>query len=343
MKRIKLRVLLIFVGGFFVGIASTFGLRAGLNYFATTDLERSFRETAQFTNPYLECPGFSGVDTKLNQARAEIIDFVEAKEANDDSLQVSVYARDLKNGPWIGVNESQRYVSASLMKVPVMMMLLKQIEEGRLSPNDMLEYQPENLDPNRDINSEAVEAVATMIPGESYSVLDLMTFMTAYSSNEAFFTLLDVTDIDDRNTFEKAVGVDWSALNYPQMVSVKNYSGFFRVLYNASYLNRDTSEFALNLLSQTRFDFGLKAGVPEGTVVANKYGNQEQYQEGDRVIESRNDLTLSRKTKFLHDCGIVYHPESPYALCVMTSSAEKSNIALSEIIAEISSIVYRYR
>ncbi|NCP67665.1 serine hydrolase [bacterium] len=343
MKSPTVKIFAIFCLGVFLGIGTAWALSEIIDLRNIKNSERSFTLAAQYTNPYLECPGFSGNDIKLESAREEILDLIDEREENDDSLEISVYARDLNNGPWMGINEKHTYVSASLMKVPVMMILLKQVEDGRLNLQDKLIYEPEKLDPTREVNNDAVEAVALMTPGESYSVIDLMTRMIVYSSNEAFFTLLTITDIDDRNSFEKAVGVNWNEPEYPAMVSVKNYSGFFRVLYNATYLNREMSEFALSILAQTRFDFGVRAGTPEGTIVANKYGNQEQYQPNDKVLESRNELYLSRKTKFLHDCGIVYHPLGPYALCVMTSSAEKSNIALSEIIADISAIVYKNR
>jgi beta-lactamase class A len=343
MNRFKLSFVLIFIGGFLLGVLNTYALRFSLDYFRGSEFERSVTDSAFFTNPYLECPGVSGADNRLNSARSEILNFIKDQEVNDDSLNVSVYARDLNNGPWIGINERALYESASLMKVPVMMMLLKQVEMGQLFLNDTVVYEPDTLDPTRTINNEAVEAVALMEAGEEYTISDLINRMVAYSSNEAFFTLLQITDIDDRNSFEKAVGVNWLEPDYPAEVSVKNYSGFFRVLYNATYLNRETSEWALSVLAGTRFDFALKAGAPEGVMVANKYGNQELYKDSDKILESRNELFLSRKTRFLHDCGIVYHPDNPYALCVMTSSAEKSNIALAEMIASISSIVYSYR
>lgn len=341
MKSSTLKIILVFGLGIFLGVGGSFTTQYVFTPINKGSIEQGVNQIAKLTNPYLECPSFNSNNTELNRIKNQIISFIEEKSDNDDSLKVSVYIRELNNGPWVGINENERYLSASLMKVPVMMMLLKQVEDGLLSLNDKLVYEPEKLDPNRDINNNALEAMALMVPGESYTIAELITLMVTYSSNEAFFTVLNVTNIDDRNSFEKAVGVNWNEPQYPVMVSVKNYSNFFRVLYNATYLNRETSEFALEILTKTRFDFGLKAGVPEGVLVANKYGNQEQYQVNDRVLESRNDLLLSRKTKFLHDCGIVYHPQTPYALCIMTRSAEKSNIALSEIIAHISEIVYR--
>lgn len=40
-------------------------------------------------------------------------------------------------------------------------------------------------------------------------------------------------------------------------ISLKEYSSFFRILYNAAYLSPKTSEFALSLLTQTDFKEGI--------------------------------------------------------------------------------------
>jgi hypothetical protein len=79
------------------------------------------------------------------------------------------------------------------------------------------------------------------------------------------------------------------------------------------------SQFALELLSETTFQGGITAGVPEGTRVAHKFGYT--------VMEEGQ----------LHDCGIVYHPKMSYILCVMTSGddQQKKNeaiIALSRMV-----------
>ena len=55
-------------------------------------------------------------------------------------------------------------------------------------------------------------------------------------------------------------------------ISAKNYSLFFRVLYNATYLSREMSEKALGLLSKTVFRDGLTAKLPSSVVVSHKFG-----------------------------------------------------------------------
>jgi hypothetical protein len=102
---------------------------------------------------------------------------------------------------------------------------------------------------------------------------------------------------------------------------VKDYGMFFRVLFNASYLSKDSSEKALKLLSESTFTKGLVAGIPSGVSISHKFG--------ERVMGD---------TRQLHDCGIVYLPKQPYLLCIMTRGKDFDQLA--GVISEISKKVY---
>src|SRR5262249_32692831 len=110
----------------------------------------------------------------------------------------------------------------------------------------------------------------------------------------------------------------------------KVYALFFRILYNASYLNKEDSEQALKLLSQATFKDGLIAGVDDGITVAHKFG---EYAAKDA---SGNDVP---GTDELHDCGIVYAPGHPYLLCVMTRGNQLTS--LTTMVAQVSQIVFQ--
>jgi hypothetical protein len=69
------------------------------------------------------------------------------------------------------------------------------------------------------------------------------------------------------------------------------------------------------------------AGVPEGTVVAHKFGERVN-DDGQGHI---TDLEI-------HDCGIVYNKSGDYLLCVMTKGKQKAD--LLNTIQEISKLVY---
>ena len=97
-----------------------------------------------------------------------------------------------------------------------------------------------------------------------------------------------------------------------QKLTVNELSLFFRVLYNATYLNRENSELALSLLTRTRFQKGIRAGIEDqNVVVASKFG-ERSYDGPDRPKDDKE----------LHDIGIVYLEENPYILCVMTKGTD---------------------
>jgi hypothetical protein len=104
-------------------------------------------------------------------------------------------------------------------------------------------------------------------------------------------------------------------------VTAHGYSGFFRILFNAAYLNKEMSEKALELLSHEDFPRGMVAGVPPGVVVASKFG--EKVDVGDVQ---------------LHEFGIVYHRKGPYILGVMTRGRDLARQA--EVIRKVSALVY---
>ena len=110
-------------------------------------------------------------------------------------------------------------------------------------------------------------------------------------------------------------------------LTAKEYASFFRILYNASYLSKKSSEEGLSLLSQSEFKDGIVSSLPKNIVVAHKFGEREEEGKDGKIINQ------------LHDCGIVYYPDYPYLLCVMTRG-ESSLTDLSNIIKETSGIIF---
>ena len=108
-------------------------------------------------------------------------------------------------------------------------------------------------------------------------------------------------------------------------ISPAMYARFLRILYNSTYLSRDLSEKALELLSSTDFRSGLVGGIPSDINVAHKFG---QYSDG-----------TSTDPIELHDCGIIYFPKNPYLLCIMTRGTTDLSV-LETVIKKISSSVY---
>ena len=165
-------------------------------------------------------------------------------------------------------------------------------------------------------------------PGVEYAVDDLVERMIIHSDNLAYGLLekfLTRKYSDENVYFDtlKQLGLVNPRNPLEATFTVKSYASQFRQLYNGSFLSFEMSEKALEILSRTEYDNGLVAGVPKSVRVAHKFGERE-------VAES-DDFQF-------HDCGIIYYPNNPYLLCIMTRGHDKEH--LIKLIAQISHKVY---
>lgn len=274
----------------------------------------------QYISPLLYCETAPQENDDLTRKLSnELEDYIEEAQSDTFVQNVSVYFRIPDFGDWIGINESERYTPASLLKVPTMMVYYKKANSDPSILSKLIEFNGNNGN-----GMENIRPSAEMTKGQSYAVDDLISRMITNSDNSAKDMLgMNIDEEEFAKIFEE-VGI--GRLDYSQtenFMSVKQYASFFRILYNASYLSRKMSEQALSLLTKVEFNRGLVAGVPEGIKVAHKFG------------ERSYGLT---NIKQLHDCGIVYSPSYPYILCVMTRG--NSFESLQKVIATISSKVY---
>ena len=234
--------------------------------------------------------------------------------------QLSVYFRDLNYGPRFGIGEYDRFQPASLLKLPVMIAFLHEADRDPSVLDVQLTYTG-----SININENVEEASETIKPDTPYTIRELIRKMIVYSDNYSYIVLMKrlnaTPQILTYHTFRDLNILRMMVAPNADYVSIQNYSNLFVVLYNTGYLSKEMSEYALDLLSQATFTDGLVKGVPVGTIVAHKFGH--------RILQDEEQL---------HDCGIIYHPETHYLLCVMTSG--KNYEGEKEAIAAISKIVY---
>jgi beta-lactamase class A len=80
------------------------------------------------TSPFLEAQGTENGDPSLARAREEVEELIQQAQQMDPTLHVSLYARDLDDGAWIGIDERERYPPASLSKVAILVYTLHREE-----------------------------------------------------------------------------------------------------------------------------------------------------------------------------------------------------------------------
>lgn len=287
-----------------IGVLSTVGFLTYQPYIETlTDF--SIRQSGyNFINPLLECEIQNNWDRqKYIPFEAKTIDRIKKEVIETHSgITIGIYIRNLNNGPWFGINENEKYSPASLMKVPILMTFLKWIE---LDPSVLTKKILVNED--RNSSTQYFKPTKNLSIWKEYTIKELLEEMIIYSDNSAMNMLTGIMPID----FYSKVSNDLS-IKVPKKdteenyLSVKEVATFFRILYNASYLSRDSSEYALDLLSRVTFDKWIRGWVPTNIWVAHKFWERGYIDESWKNIRQ------------LHDCGIVYYPKYPYLICMVT-------------------------
>ena len=208
-----------------------------------------------------------------------------------------------------------------MLKVPLMIAVLKKAES---SPG--LLKRSISFNGDKDYNTiQNFKPEQTLSPGGSYTIDELLYRMIVYSDNNASALIEDNFGVSIMNDLYKTAGLEKPLPDITKNVlSVQEYSRFFQVLFNASYLNTEMSEKALGYLAESHFEFGLLRAIPPRVMVAHKFGEYADEEE---------------HSKQLHDCGIVYYPDHPYLLCVMTKGSPFGDTF--KTIREISAAVYQ--
>lgn len=228
----------------------------------------------------------------------------------------SIYFEDLTTGAWVGINEKQKFYPFSLLKVPVMVAVLKKVQDENLSLDKTISLKEQYLDS---------KSGSLYLKGAGYNstIRELLGYLIKESDNTAVLALgTELLTMDDIVSANLALGlpVDDSVDESP-LLSVKEYSNIFRSLYHSTYLRRTFSELALVLMMNTDYTTQIPAGVPEDVKVAHKIG-------------------FKKEEGYYHDCGIVYYEPRPYMLCVMTSGMTETEA--NTFISSISEITYNY-
>ncbi len=234
----------------------------------------------------------------------------------------SVSYRDLKNGPTFGIDEYGEYIPASLLKLPM-----------ALTYTSIAETEPEILNQKikalkLEIPLQNIKPLISAKENQSYSVKELIKLVLENSDNASYQILFNyIMQSPQRQEVKKKIFHEYGFSNSddPKInnLNTRVYLSTFRRLYNGVAPNQELSELILSCLQKSQFNDGIKKYLPTNVAVAHKFG--------ERDLGAR---------KQLHDCGIVYHREYPYLVCMMT---EGDNLEeLSEVIAQISKLIYEW-
>lgn len=268
----------------------------------------------------------------LSPLKSKINDYLDSKKQAGAYTSASVYLKDIQAGVYININPDSLYDPASLMKVPLLMIYLKQAETNPqlLKKTFVFTQQAQN-------STVALIKDKSLVVGKSYTVQELLYHMIVYSDNESFWILYDHFGEDIFKELDKKLTIpaNYDIIHYSKtdkhfIANVNSMAYYFMVLYNASYLTKTASKYALDILTKSTFKEGIAKGIDPNVLIAHKFGERTlSYYVGNKLENLQTEF---------HEFGIVYLKNRPYLLGVMTRG-QQSNV-LQTIVSDISKMVY---
>ena len=216
--------------------------------------------------------------------------------------RTSLLMTDLATGETLHALEPEaRVVSASTIKVPILLCALEQVRRGERRLEEMLPVPPETILEDTEVFERGVAA---------YSLWELLYWMIVESDNTATNTVIDALGYDAINSYAQEVlglkdtlcrrkMLDWAAIeagrnNY---TSAADQGRMYSLLFHGRILDEALRETALDMLRRQRSTDLFLRYIPENVTVAHKTGGLDYV---------------------CHDAGIFYVPRRPFYLGIFT-------------------------
>jgi beta-lactamase class A len=293
---------------------------------ASKDLpEYQIRRAAgyKFIRPLLSAKPVSESSTYAEIKKA-VGDFITAQEYNGVLLTASLYLRDFDNANWTSINADEKYTPGSILKIPLMMTILENEEATTGFLNRKIPFTLKLVYAKG--SKQFIVPKYQIEYGKSYTYEELLRYMIVYSDNLAYTLLRNTISTEVQDRLYEELGLPkptYDSLTVP--LTVRECSVFMESLINASVLNRNNSEYALDMLTRTTFKDGVVKGIADSTIlIAHKFA------EGGTTVH-----------KELHETAVVYLGTKPYLLTIMTRGKDNVDYAeLATVIQGIARIIH---
>lgn len=262
-------------------------------------------------------------------------------EAQIDAIEgmVAVAFYDLSNPEdSLFIRADEKFHAASTMKVPVMIELFKQAEQGKINLNDSILLKNEFksiVDGSlyrMDIGDDSDDVVYQQI-GTQVALKDLMYSMITVSSNLATNVLIELVDAKAVTATMKGLGAD----HLEVLRGVEDQKAYDQGLSN--------STTARDLLLIMKAITDTTAGTPADCAAMIDILKDQQFNDIIPLYLPEN-VRVAHKTGSItgihHDAAIVYLPDGRAYVLVLLSKELKDFDKGTEQLAKISETVYDY-
>ena len=260
---------------------------------------------------------------KFKAKRAEVDWNTVEKEIRDylgnQIENYSVYIYDLGRKEEFGINQSKQFAPASMAKLTVAVLVLRDVEAGKYTLDDTYPIQADFKFGSDDL---ALKASGTQVTFREY-----LEKMIIDSSNTAWYHLVrhlgNSYEVVNPRTIEE-LGVNPLFMD-PHLGTAQNLGKVLRDIYTNKTLSEDSSQLLIELMENAvpsnREGVGL--GVPQDVRFANKIG----------TLWTVDDISYQ-------DSAIIFGKKTDYVLVIMNQQVEW--IPGRERLRRISEIVYSH-
>ena len=261
---------------------------------------------------------------------------VEARIRASGAEAVGVYARDLRRPDSLLVGALTRFHAASMMKVPVLIQVFRDVDAGLLRLDDSLpvtndfaslvDGSPFHLDAGDDSDSTLYARV-----GGKASLRELVELMITVSSNLATNDLIERVGAARAQATAVALGADSirvlrgveddkayrAGLN--NTTTARDLGVLFAAIAQGRAASDSSCRAMLAVLARQRFNDAIPAGLPAGVTVAHKTG---------------------WFTGTHHDGGVVTAPDGRRYVLVVLTRGLVDTTASARLIGDIARLVH---
>ncbi len=253
---------------------------------------------------------------------------------------VGLYVHYLESDEVLEINPERLFPSASVIKIPVLALLLKDVAEGRIDWHGRREVAPENRVGGTgillDLDRDYVPTVAT-----------LARLMIVLSDNAATNEILDMVTIDRVNQFCQSLGMVHTKLmrkmmDFASLQAGKNNfmcareTGQLLVkLARGDFLSPEISQKIVEIMEHQLCRNMLPALIPAVPYDASE--EEKQHLDSDMVLVANKTGDLEG---LQHDVGIFTLPDGRRYVIAMFTGDLVSNGEGVQAIAQVSKVVY---
>lgn len=268
--------------------------------------------------------------------QAEICSILAEIEGN-----FAVYVEDLDEKEVFTINGQQIFPSASIIKVPLLAVLLNEVKLGKISLNEQIEINDDN-------RVSGTGILRSLNNGYKPTLRDLAILMVVLSDNIATNQIIDIVGMDKANAYFKEIGLkntllqrkmfdeEGISLGKENFTSVNDMGYLLKLIEKEKILTPYLCKTIINIMKGQQLGNLLPALLPRVPFYASDADKEGPPPEGKVIIAHKTGDLPSLK----HDMGIFYLPDNKsYILVIFTSNLTDEGTAIS-IISKLSLAVY---